>query len=89
MGWLSKLFGADNTSSTESLRFDSEEYKGFTITPTPLGEAGQYRVSAIIRQGDQEHQFIRSDVIPSIDECVSIILLKSKRFIDEQGDQLF
>lgn len=88
MGWFSKIFGAGADASVPKA-FESEEYKGFSITPVPQDNNGQYRIAGIIRLGEQEHQFIRSDTLPSAEECASFTLLKAKKLIDEQGESLF
>lgn len=89
MGWLTGLFGGKAESNEVDATFESTEYQGFTIQPQPMEEGGQYRVSALISKDDQEHRFIRSDVIPTQDECVSLTLIKAKKLIDEQGESIF
>lgn len=73
---------------------DAIEYKGFNIIPAPMSEGGQFRVSATISKqiGEEEakiHTFIRSDLIPNRDECISITVRKAKMMIDQQGDRIF
>ncbi|KJZ16129.1 transcriptional regulator [Marinomonas sp. S3726] len=73
---------------------EAVEYKGFSIIPAPMSEGGQYRVAATITQTLSEdevktHNFIRSDLIPNRDECISITLRKAKMMIDQQGDRIF
>ena len=73
---------------------EAVEYKGFNIIPAPMSEGGQYRVAATITQTVSEdkvktHNFIRSDLIPNRDECISITLRKAKMMIDQQGDRIF
>lgn len=88
MSWFSQFFGSSAADVT-SVAYEPEEYKGFSITPAPQTDGGQYRVAGVIRLGEQEHQFIRSDVLPSAEECVSFTLLKAKKLIDEQGERIF
>lgn len=88
MGWLSKIFGAGAEGSAPEI-FEPEEYKGFSITPAPQDDSGQYRVAGVIRLGEQEHKFVRSDVLPSAEACASFTLLKAKKLIDEQGERIF
>ncbi len=72
---------------------ESVEYKGFDIVPAPMKDGGQYRVAATITKGEgddmQTHQFIRSDLISSREECIVITLRKAKMTIDQLGDRLF
>jgi len=97
MGFLSglaSLFSSNTSHSTEQASVEeSIEYKGFTITPNPMNEGGQYRLSAIITKGmddtTQTHTFIRSDVIASRDDCIEMTIRKAKIAIDQMGDSLF
>jgi hypothetical protein len=89
---LKSLFSA--SGETESKTEDAIEYKGFNIIPAPMSEGGQFRVSATIskQEGEEEakvHKFIRSDLIPNRDECISITVRKAKMMIDQQGDRIF
>jgi hypothetical protein len=94
MGILSSLKGL--FSATESAPEKAEEtveYKGFEIVPAPMKDNGQFRVAATITKGEGEeqktHNFIRSDLIGSRDECITITLRKAKLTIDQLGDNLF
>lgn len=94
MGILSGLKGLfSGTPSAPEKTEEAVEYKGFEITPAPINEGGQFRVAATITKGEedaqQEHQFIRSDLIPSRDECIEITLRKAKMTIDQLGDRIF
>jgi hypothetical protein len=99
MGILSgikNLFKASGVEPPEVEVEDVIEYKEFNIVPTPIAEGGQFRVAATISkyQGDADaelktHKLIRSDIIPSRDECISITIRKAKMMIDQQGDCLF
>lgn len=97
MGFLSgitSLFSSkENNSTKQTIIEESVEYKGFMITPNPMNEGGQYRLSAIITKemGDttQTHTFIRSDVIASRDDCIEMTIRKAKIAIDQMGDGLF
>lgn len=81
--------GTDNSAPTA----DPVEHNGFTITPTPQSDQGQYRVCAIITKGEGEtqkqHNFIRSDLVASRDECIELTVRKAKMTIDQMGDQIF
>ncbi|NRA53431.1 MAG: transcriptional regulator [Gammaproteobacteria bacterium] len=99
MGILSSiknLFKASGENPAEVEAEEAIEYKGFNIVPTPLAEGGQFRVAATISKPQDEteaelktHQLIRSDIIPSRDECISISVRKAKMMIDQQGDGIF
>lgn len=89
---ISKLFsGSDNTPQSSAA--EAIDYNGYTITPTPMPDQGQYRVSATITKGDGEtlktHTFIRSDLVASRDECIELTTRKAKLTIDQLGDQIF
>ncbi|MEL0660118.1 HlyU family transcriptional regulator [Psychromonas arctica] len=97
MGFLSgltSLFSSNTSHSTEQASVEeSIEYKGFTITPNPMNEGGQYRLSAIIEKEVNEvvlsHSFIRSDVIASRDDCIDMTIRKAKIAIDQMGESIF
>ena len=97
MGFLSglaSLFSSNTSHSTEQASVEeSIEYKGFTITPNPMNEGGQYRLSAIITKGmddtTQTHTFIRSDVIARRDDCIEMTIRKTKIAIDQMGEDIF
>lgn len=89
---LSKIFsGPANVSAAPAA--DPIEYNGYTILPTPQSDQGQYRVCAQITKGEGEdiktHNFIRSDLVASKDECVDLTIRKAKLTIDQMGDQIF
>lgn len=89
MGFLDKLLGRGKASEPQSPAHEPVEYKGFSIRPTPIEESGQYRLCAEITLGEKQHHFIRSDVVPTEETCLELTLLKAKRLIDEQGEQIF
>lgn len=90
MSWLKRLFGG--SSGPEAVA-DPIEYKGFRITPTPIGEGGQFRLSARIEaEIDGEvrvHELIRADVIRDADEAKDAAISKAKQMIDQMGHRLF
>jgi len=91
---LASLFSSNpNNSAEQSIIEDSIEYKGFIITPSPINEGGQYRLSATIEKAingtTQTHSFILSDVIASRDGCIEMTIRKTKIAIDQMGDSLF
>lgn len=94
MGILSGLKGLfSGGESAPAKTEEAVEYKGFQIIPAPINEGGQHRVAATITKGEGEeqkvHQFIRSDIIPSRDECIEITLRKAKMTIDQLGERIF
>lgn len=90
---LASLFSSNADTQTKAESADSIEYNGFTITPTPIREGGQFRLSATITKpvGEiiQTHTFIRSDVIASRDDCIEMTIRKAKIAIDQMGDNIF
>lgn len=96
MGFLSglaSLFSSNTDTQTKTESADSIEYEGFTITPTPIPEGGQFRLSATItkqiNETEKTHSFIRSDVIASRSDCITMTIRKSKIAIDQMGDSIF
>jgi hypothetical protein len=95
MGFFSKITKLFTTESESKLAYPSEQYKGFTITPQPLSDHGQFRVAALIEkieleeQESKKHQFIRSDTVASADLAATLTLSKCKVFIDQMGDNIF
>lgn len=89
MGLLDSLKSLVTPSEKKPEAFPSTEYEGFTITPTPMAESGQYRVCGTISKGEQEHQFIRADIMGSAEQCAEETLRKAKMTIDQLGDGVF
>ncbi|OUS28024.1 hypothetical protein A9R01_14050 ['Osedax' symbiont bacterium Rs2_46_30_T18] len=85
---LKSMFSTDTTPAAPSV-MDSEEYRGFTITPAPMADGSQFRVNGTIEKGEQSHAFIRADVLATKDECGREMLRKAKLMIDQVGDSLF
>lgn len=90
---LASLFSSNADTQTKAESADSIEYNGFTITPTPIPEGGQFRLSATITKPAHEmiqtHTFIRSDVIASRDDCIEMTIRKAKIAIDQMGEKIF
>ncbi|MEL0629432.1 HlyU family transcriptional regulator [Psychromonas aquatilis] len=91
---IKSLFSSsESTTTAPEVAEQSIEYKDFTITPTPIKEGGQYRLSSLITKGSddlmQSHTFIRSDVVASRDDCIEMTIRKAKIAIDQMGDNLF
>jgi len=96
MGFLSSitsLFSSNTAEAATATEAANVDYNGFIITPAPIAEGGQFRVAAIITKGKDEslqtHQFIRSDLVASHDECIEITIRKAKMTIDQLADTLF
>ncbi|MCB5162281.1 HlyU family transcriptional regulator [Marinomonas algarum] len=94
MGILSGLKGLfSGSETTPEPAEEAVEYKGFSIVPAPIKDAGQFRVAATITKGQddtlQTHNFIRSDLIGSHSQCVEITLRKAKLTIDQLGEAIF
>ncbi|QYZ70514.1 HlyU family transcriptional regulator [Neotabrizicola shimadae] len=90
MSLLSRLFGGKSESREPSAAAGStEDHKGFLITPKPIREGGQYRVSALIEKDGRKHDLIRADTMASLEEATSLSLSKARQMIDEQGEGLF
>lgn len=92
LGWLKKAFAGGGEAAGAPAKGETVEYKGYSITPTPISEGGQYRVSGIIEKEGQpelKHTFIRSDLVSGKDEACSFTLVKAKLIIDQLGDGLF
>lgn len=89
LGSLKSLFSGSSLAKPEH----AIEYNGFSIVPAPIRDGGQFRVAATITKGEgeslQTHQFIRSDVIASRDECINQTIRKAKIAIDQCQDKLF
>jgi len=86
---LKSLFSSGPAEEPAAKQHDAVEYSGYTIIPAPQPANGGYRVSGIIRKGEQEHQFIRSDTCYSEDDCVELTLTKARQTIDQLGDRIF
>ena len=93
MSFLKRLFGGGETKPAAELRGEAETYEGFTITPVPMAEAGQFRLSAIIERevnGETKtHRLVRADLFPDRASAESAAVQKARRVIDEQGVSLF
>lgn len=92
MSWFSKLFGSDSGGGDPDTAA-SETYKDFEITPTPMKEAGGYRIAATITKTvdgvEKTHHLVRADTINSLDDAVKASVGKARQIIDEQGERMF
>jgi len=92
---LSSLFSGKSEMAEQvpSKSLENIEYNGFFITPAPIPEGGQFRLSAkitkIIDGVEQTHSFIRSDVIANRDDCIDMTIRKTKIAIAQLGNDIF
>ena len=95
MSWLSRIFGGGGTSKggTPPAAGAVEVYQGFRITPTPIREGGQFRISARIEKdvaGETKmHDLIRADTMADQTQAANASVAKAKQMIDEQGERIF
>lgn len=92
---VAKLFTGSGQSTESQIRYPSQTYKGFTITPQPIADQGQFRVAALIEkaagegQETKKHHFIRSDMVTNADQAAELAISKCKVFIDQLGEDIF
>ena len=86
MSFLSKLFGGGGGSGP---KVQTEDYKGFTITPAPERGDGGYRLGALIVKDDKSHTLIRADMFNDLETATAACIVKAKLVIDQQGDSIF
>ncbi|MBO9479074.1 hypothetical protein J7382_16115 [Shimia sp. R11_0] len=94
MSWLKTLFGGGaKTDAASAQEAQAVEYNGFHITPTPIAEGGQFRISAridaVIDGEPKTHTLIRADVLRDQTEANEASIGKAKQMIDQMGDQIF
>lgn len=89
LNWLKKAFAGNADTTGEPIKGEAVEYKSYQITPTPIAEGGQYRVSGLIEKGEQQHHFIRSDLVAGKEEACNFSVVKAKLIIDQLGDRIF
>jgi hypothetical protein len=91
MSWLKKIFGGGDAVASSSGA--AQEYKGFSITATPIKDGGQWRLSGTITKEIggvmKEHKFIRADLFSSKDEAEQFAVSKAQLIIDQSGDAIF
>jgi len=91
MSIISWLFGS-KPSGGEAPQV-SVEHEGYTITPTPIPEGGQFRLCGVISKnidGElRKHRLVRADMLPSVEVANEFTIRKAKQAISEQGDRLF
>lgn len=94
---LGKLFGAlgggDGGGAAAAEDAESSEHKGYTVTPAPRKDGGQWVTAGTIAKEidgtPREHEFIRADRHTDRDEAIAYSRRKACQIIDEQGDAIF
>ena len=90
MSWLKKIFGGGEASANAGA---AREYKGYSITATPIKEGGQFRLAGMISKEIggvvKEHKFVRADLFTGKDEAVQFAFVKGELIIDQSGDGMF
>ena len=93
MSFWKNLFGGGGTGASEPEAATGEDYKGFTIRPTPMSVGSEYQLAGVIEKvvdGEtKSYKFVRADRMSSRDEATSFALAKGRQIIDEQGDGVF
>ncbi len=90
---LKSIFGSGSESAKDQAKpEDNQEYKQFTISPTPIAEGSQFRTAGTISK-DQDGEiksssFVRADNHSSRDAAVEHAVSKAKQIIDERGEDL-
>jgi hypothetical protein len=93
-GFLRKLVGGsgDGNAPAEAVGA-AVEYNGYSITPTPQKQGGQWLTVGVVSkqfpEGEKQHRFIRAETHPSREDAESFAIVKGKQIINEQGDRLF
>lgn len=94
--FFKSLFGSTDSQAAEPgmVKADDVEYKGYTITPSPIVEGGQYRTCGTISHTDEDgqvrqSQYIRADNHSSEQQAIDHAISKGKQVIDERGEALF
>lgn len=93
MSFLKKLFGGSTKDAVAEKTEKPVEYKGYQITPCPISEGGQFRISAridaVVNGEAKSHTLIRADVLRDPGEAAEASVGKAKQMIDQMGDQIF
>lgn len=86
MSLFSKLFSRRETPETAP---QSEDFQGFTISPSPERIGGNWRIGATIEKEGKTHHLIRADQLSDREDCNRASVAKAKQLIQEQGDRIF
>ncbi|MFY0660682.1 MAG: hypothetical protein JXR15_09330 [Shimia sp.] len=94
MSFLKKLFGSGGSNDAAAEKTAQPvEYKGYQITPCPIPDGGQFRISAridgVVSGEAKSHTLIRADVLRDQGEAAEASIAKAKQMIDQMGDQIF
>jgi hypothetical protein len=91
MSFWKNLFGGGEAK--QAAPEPGEEYKGFTIRPTPMAVGSEFQLSGRIeKEVDGElktYDFVRADRMSSREDAVTLALSKARQIIDEQGEKVF
>ena len=91
MQFLKKFFGGGGSKPEPDAQ--TETYKDFQITATPIREGSTYRVCALIEKdvgGEvKRHELIRADTVEGRAAAEVASVRKAKQMIDEQGERIF
>ena len=92
MSFLKRLFGGSSESKPpEPAR--SIEHKGFVVRAAPFESGGRFQTAGVIEKvidGERkEHQFIRADTHPSMEQAVEFSLTKGCQIVDQVGEAVF
>ncbi|MEM6759790.1 MAG: HlyU family transcriptional regulator [Pseudomonadota bacterium] len=89
MSLLKKLFGGGGGASEP----EPVIYNNYRITPTPIQEGNDFRVSARVEKDFGEetkvHTLIRADTVSGLESAQEVSIDKAKQVIDALGDRLF
>ncbi len=90
-GFIRRLFGGGGReAAAEAAR---ERYQDLELVATPQAEGDSWRIAGrIVREGpdgEQVHEFVRADLLPSRDAAAEATLRKARRIVDESGERLF
>lgn len=92
MRWLRRLSGGAGEAGEPRIG-GSEDYAGFRLEAMPRKDAQGWRIAGrIARERDGEWEtveFVRADVQGDWEDAVAMSLLKARRLVDEQGQDLF
>ncbi len=88
MSILKRLFGGGAPTTAPF-----EDYKEYRITPTPIHEGGQFRISAKIERDidgvTKSHTLIRADTLSGREAAEEASIEKAQQVIDSLGDGIF
>lgn len=89
MSLLKRLFGGGGATQEAP----SETHNGYTITPIPIADGAQFRLSARVeREVDgtlKTHTLIRADTVGDLETAQTASVEKARQAIDSLGDGIF